>query len=212
MMKNKIIPVLILIFSVSCFYSQSLIFKDKNLEKAVIENSDLNKDGKINQFEADRIENLFLVNKGITNTEDLAYFKNAKMIVLDDNSILNLSLKNMDHLQLFSCTGCKISNFKAENLKNLASLYLDNNQIENISLKTTPRIDQLTVSLNKIKTIDVSSLKYLKKLNLEHNLIQKLDISKNMNLETLNVMKNPLKETDIKKGAVNVTIFGFQQQ
>jgi hypothetical protein len=117
MMKNKIIPILILIFSVSCFYSQSLIFKDKNLEKAVIENFDLNKDGKINQFEADRIENLFLVNKGITNTEDLAYFKNAKMIVLDDNSIVNLSLKNMDHLQLFSCTGCKISNFKAENLK-----------------------------------------------------------------------------------------------
>lgn len=211
-MKNKIIAILILIFSASGFYSQSLIFKDKNLEKAVTENFDLNKDGKINQFEADRIENLFLVNKGITNTEDLPYFKNAKMIVLDDNSILNLSLKNMDHLQLFSCTGCKISNFKAENLKNLASLYLDNNQIENISLKMTPRIDQLTVSLNKIKSIDLSLLKYLKKLNLEHNLVQKLDISQNMNLETLNVMKNPLKETDIKKGAANVTIFGFQQQ
>lgn len=212
MMKNKIIPVLFLIFPMSYFYSQNINFKDKNLEKAVAENFDLNKDGKINQFEAERIENLFLVNKGVTTAEDLVYFKNAKMIVLDDNNILNLTLKNMDHLQLFSCTGCKISNFKAENLKSLASLYLDNNQIENISLKTTPRIDQLTVSLNKIKTIDVSSLKRLKKLNLEHNQIQKLDISGNLNLETLNVTKNPLKETDIKKGAANVTVFGFQQQ
>ncbi len=212
MMKNKIITAFTLILVFPFFYGQNLTFKDKNLEKAVVENFDLDKNGGINQFEAERIENLFLVKKGISNTDDLSYFKNAKMIVLDDNTIPNLSLKNFSHLQLFSCTGCKISTFKAENLKNLSSLYLDNNEIENISLKTTPRIDQLTVSLNKIKTIDLSSLTYLKKLNLEHNQIQKLDISGNLNLQTLNVMKNPLKETDIKKGTANVTIFGFGQQ
>lgn len=212
MMKNKIITAFTLILIFTFFYAQNLTFKDKNLEKAVIENFDLDKNGGISQFEAERIENLFLVKKGINNIEDLPYFKNAKMIVLDDNVIPNLALKNFNHLQLFSCTGCKISVFKAENLKNLASLYLDNNEIENISLKATPRIDQLTVSLNKIKTIDLSSLKFLKKLNLEHNQIQKLDISGNLNLQTLNVVKNPLKETDIKKGAANVTIFGFEQQ
>jgi Leucine-rich repeat (LRR) protein len=211
MMKNKIITTLFFILAIPCFQSQNLTFKDKNLEKALLENFDTNKDGAINQFEADRVENLFLVNKGITIVDDLPYFKNAKMIILDENSISNLSVKNMDHLQLFSCTDCKISTFKAENLKNLASLYLDNNQIENILLKATPRIDQLTLSLNKIKMIDLSSLKYLKKLNLEHNQIQKLDISGNLNLQTLNVIKNPLKETDLKKGATNVTIFGFQQ-
>jgi Leucine-rich repeat (LRR) protein len=58
----------------------------------------------------------------------------------------------------------------------------------------------------------LSSLKNLKNLNLEHNQIQKLDISGNLNLQTLNVKQNPLKETDIKKGAKDVTIFGFQQQ
>jgi Leucine-rich repeat (LRR) protein len=212
MMKNKIITSLFLISAIPLFYGQNLVFKDKNFEKAVVENFDINKDGAINQFEADRVENLFLVKKEINLADDISYFKNAKMIILDDNIIPNISLKNMDHVQLFSCTGCKISNFKAENVKSLASLYLDNNNIENISLKTTPRIDQLTVSLNKIKTFDLSSLKNLKNLNLEHNLIQKLDISGNLNLQTLNVKQNPLKETDIKKGAKDVTIFGFQQQ
>ncbi|MFC3158908.1 hypothetical protein SAMN05443633_10786 [Chryseobacterium arachidis] len=211
MVKNKIFALLFFISALPCFRGQQLHFKDKNLEKAVLENFDSNKDGTINPIEAEMVENLFLVNKGIAAVDDLSYFKNARMIILDENSITSLSLKNMDRLQLLSCTNCKISIFKAENLKNLTSLYLDNNQIESILLKTTPRIDQLTLSLNKIKTIDVSALTYLKKLNLEHNQIQKLDISKNPNLQTLNVLKNPLQETDIKKGNAHVTIFGFQQ-
>ncbi len=210
-MKNKIIPALSCIFFLSSFPAQQLVFKDKNFEKAVLENHDLNKDGKMSPYEADRVENLFLMNKGIASGEDLPYFKNARMIILDENNIPELSLKNMDNVQLISCAGSKVSVFTANNLKSLTSLYLDGNQIENISLQSTPKIKQLTVSLNKIKTIDVSALQYLKKLNLEHNLIHQLDISSNTNLESLNIMNNPIREKDLKKGPANVTIFGFDQ-
>ncbi|WP_294201707.1 leucine-rich repeat domain-containing protein [Chryseobacterium endophyticum] len=211
MMKNKIITALCIISAVILINAQQLIFKDKNFEKTVLENYDLNRDGKISISEAERVENLFLMNKGITSVEDVSYFKNARMIILDQNNIPRISLKNMDKVQLISCAGSKVAVFTAENLKSLTSLYLDGNQIENISLKSTPKINQLTVSLNKIKTIDVSALKHLKKLNLEHNLIQQLDISSNINLESLNIMKNPIREKDLKKGPANVTIFGFDQ-
>ncbi|WP_294299026.1 leucine-rich repeat domain-containing protein [uncultured Chryseobacterium sp.] len=211
MTKNKIITALSFIFFIPSFSSQQLIFKDKNFEKAVLEDNDLNKDGKISASEADGVENLFLMGKGITSAEDVSYFKNVRMIILDQNNIRRISLKDMDKVQLISCAGSKVSVFTAENLKSLTSLYLDGNLIENISLKLTPKINQLTVSLNKIKTIDVSQLKYLKKLNLEHNLIEQLDISSNINLESLNIMKNPIREKDLKKGPANVTIFGFDQ-
>lgn len=211
-MKNKIISSLLLISAFEFLHAQKLVFKDKNFEKAVVENFDLNKDRSIIPFEAGRIENLFLVGKGITSADDLRYFKNTKMIVLDNNHIPVITLKNMNRLQLFSCTRCQISSFSTENLKNLTPLYLDNNTIENILLKSTPAINQLTVSLNKIKTIDLSGLKNLKNVNLEHNQIQKLDISQNLNLQTLNVKQNPIKEADIKKGAKDVTIFGFHQE
>ncbi|MCW3159799.1 leucine-rich repeat domain-containing protein [Chryseobacterium oryctis] len=182
------------------------------MEKAVLENFDLNKNGSLEKFEAEMISNLFLVQKNITSTDDLNLFTNAKMIVLDDNTIPLATVKDLKNLALFSCTGCKISTFKAENLKSLASLYLDNNSIENFSVKLTPRIDQLTISLNKLKTIDVSSLKNLRKLNVEHNQLQKLDITGNPDLQTLNVGGNKMKETDIKKGTKsNPTIFGTEQ-
>jgi len=211
MMKCKIITFLFMIAAIPFFSSQNLVFKDKNLEKVVVESFDLNKDGFINKLEAEKVENLFVSGKGVTMTDDLAYFKNIKMIVLDDNLISHISLKNLNQLGLFSCTHCKISTFTAENLDALTSLYLDNNQITNISLKSTSRIDQLTISLNKLKAIDVSGLKNLRKLNIEHNQIQHLDISKNLTLQTLNVIGNPLKETDIKKSTKNVTIFGFEK-
>jgi len=208
-MKSKIIPILFFISALQILNAQNLVFKDKNLEKEVMKNYDLNKDGKISTSEADRVENLFLMNKGITATDDLPYFRNARMIILDQNNISFLSLKNMDKVQLVSCAGSNVSKVVADNLKSLTSLYLDNNLIENISMKMTPEINQLTVSLNKIKTIDISALKHLKKLNLEHNQIRNLDISSNTDLQTLNIMKNPISEKDIKKGTADVRIFGL---
>lgn len=209
MMKIKIITTLCLICGLSFFYGQKLEFKDRNFEKAVLENFDLNKNGILEPLEAGTVTNLFLVQKGITSTEDLYLFKNIKMIILDDNVIPNIVINHLDQLELFSCTGCKISSFKAENLKNLSSLYLDNNLLEGISLKGIPKIDQLTLSLNQLKTIDLTEFKTVRKLNLEHNKLQKIDISGNPALQTLNIMGNKIKETDIKKGIkTDVTIFG----
>ncbi|MFS4471214.1 leucine-rich repeat domain-containing protein [Chryseobacterium sp. T20] len=211
-MKTKIFTVIFIILGLSLFFGQKLEFEDKNFEKAVLENFDLNKNGILEAQEAGMVTNLFLVQKGITSTEDLHLFKNVKMIVLDDNVISNILVNNLDQLELFSCTGCKISSFKAENLKNLTALYLDNNLLENISLAGIPKIDQLTLSLNQLKKIDLLQLKTLRKLNLEHNKLQKIDISGNLALQTLNIMGNKIKETDVKKGTkTDVTIFGAEE-
>ncbi|NIF04406.1 leucine-rich repeat domain-containing protein [Chryseobacterium sp. Tr-659] len=211
-MKIKIFTALCLITGFSVFYGQKLEFKDKNFEKAVLENFDVNKNGTMEPSEVSMVTNLFLVQKGITSTDDLHLFKNVKMIVLDDNAISGISISNLDNLELFSCTGCKTSSFKAENLKNLASLYLDNNLLEGISLNGTPKINQLTLSLNQLKTIDPTQLRNLRKLNVEQNQLRNIDISGNPVLQTLNVTGNKIKERDIKKGTkTEVTIFGAEE-
>ncbi|QWT85825.1 leucine-rich repeat domain-containing protein [Chryseobacterium sp. PCH239] len=212
MMKIKIFTVIFIILGLSLLFGQKFEFNDKNFEKAVLENFDLNKNGILESQEAVMVTNLFLVQKGITSTEDLRLFKNVKMIILDDNTISNIVINDLDQLELFSCTGCKISSFKAENLKNLTALYLDNNLLQNISLAGIPKIDQLTLSLNQLKEINLLQLKTVRKLNLEHNKLQKIDISGNLALQTLNIMGNKIRETDIKKGAkTNVTIFGAEE-
>ncbi|WP_292008167.1 leucine-rich repeat domain-containing protein [Chryseobacterium sp.] len=210
MRKKKIFATVSIFFSLAFLSGQKLSFKDKNFEKAVIENYDTDKNGFIDKNEAQTVSQLFLVKKGISSAEDLIFFPNVKIILLDENSIRNLSLKNMDQLELFSCTQCKISVFKGENLKNLTSLYLDQNILDNIHLKDIPKIDQLTLSLNRLRNIDLSALKNLRRLNLEHNQIQSLDISGNTNLQTLNLGGNKIKDSNIQKGFANVIIFGTE--
>lgn len=214
MMKIKIFTALCLIFTIYFFYGQKLEFKDKNFEKAVLENFDLNKNGLLESPEAAMVTNLFLVDRGITSAEDLRFFKNVKMIVMDDNVIPLITVSDLDQLELFSCTGCKMSSFKADHLKNLTSLYLDNNKLESISLAGIPKIDQLTLSLNRLKIIDLTPFKTLRKLNLEHNKLQEIDISGNPVLQTLNITGNNIKKgSDIKKAAkTDVTIFGAEKQ
>ncbi|MEY8759666.1 leucine-rich repeat domain-containing protein [Chryseobacterium tongliaoense] len=211
MVKNKIFIILSTFITCIFFQGQALKFRDKNLEKAVLENHDLDKNGFIDKEEASKLTRLFIVKKGVTTLEDLSLFPNVKMVLADDNPIPGISMKNMNQLEFFSCTGCQISTFNAENLKKLTSIYLDNNLIEKISLRAIPRIDQLTLSLNKLKFIEVKELRNLKHLNLEHNQLQQLDISGNEALQTLNVGGNKIKETDIKKGMkTDVTIFGTE--
>ncbi|WP_062696740.1 hypothetical protein [Chryseobacterium indologenes] len=151
-MNFKIFATFSLIISGFSFYnSQKLHFKNPNLEKAVLGNFDLNKNGSPEQAEADKVPHLFLV-QNITSTDDLSFFKNAKMIVLDENPIPAISISGLESLELFSCTGCKLSSFN----KKLTSLYPDNNLLENILLKEASKIDQLTLSLNQLKTIDIT--------------------------------------------------------
>ncbi|KQT21539.1 hypothetical protein ASG22_15395 [Chryseobacterium sp. Leaf405] len=200
-MKKKIIPILYSLFAVSYFHAQKLTFTDNNFERAVLTNFDLNKDGSIDQSEADKVINLFVSNKiQVRSAEDINLFKNVQTVVLDGSIIIGFDLKNLDNLTLFSCEACNLLTFKGENLRSLSALYLSGNKISQISLKNTPEIVELSVPSNSLTSIDVSGLKKLTTLNIENNHIKSLDVSQNPALEILNFKNNPLQESDIKRG------------
>lgn len=199
-MKNKIFTSLCFLIAIGYCSAQKLTFSDKNFEKAVVANYDLNKDGAIDQSEADKVNNLFISNKiQVRSADDINLFKNVQTVILDGSIIITIDLKNLDYLSLFSCAGCNTLNFKAENLKSLSSLYLNDNKLSNITLKNTPDISELVLASNALQDIDVSSLKKLTSLNLENNQIKKLDLLGNPNLESLNITKNPVNEKDVKR-------------
>ncbi len=206
-MKKKIFTTLCFLSAVGYFSAQKLTFTDKNFEKAVVANFDLNKDGAIDQSEADKVINLFVSNKiQVRSAEDINLFKNVQTVILDGSIIIGFDLKDLNSLTLFSCAGCNLLTFKAENLKKLSSLYLNDNKLSQISLKNTPEISELVVSTNTLQNIDVSSLKKLTTLNIENNQIKQLDISGNPDLDNLNINNNPLQEADIKRAKTTKSI------
>ncbi|SIQ74019.1 hypothetical protein SAMN05880574_12318 [Chryseobacterium sp. RU37D] len=202
-MKKKIFTTLTFLLAISYFSAQKLTFTDKNFEKAVIANFDTNRDGAIDQNEADKVVNLFVSNKiQVRSAEDINLFKNVQTVVLDGSIMIGIDLKNLEFLTLFSCEACNLLTFKAENLKSLKSLYLNGNKLTQISLSNTPEINELHLASNTLQNIDVSALKKLIILNLENNQIKKLDVSQNPNLENLDINHNPLNVADVKRGKI----------
>ncbi|WP_051289244.1 leucine-rich repeat domain-containing protein [Chryseobacterium daeguense] len=205
-MKKKIFTTLLLLIAVSHLSAQKLTFSDKNFEKAVVSNFDLNKDGAIDQSEADKVINLFVSNKiQVRSAEDINLFKNVQTVVLDGSILIGVDLKNLSSLTLFSCEACNLLTFKAENLKNLTSLYLNGNKLTQVTLKNTPEINELLVSSNGLTSIDVSPLKKLATLNIDNNQIKSLDVSQNPDLQNLSFNNNPLQEENIKRGKKRVS-------
>lgn len=201
MMKNKIIAFLCSLSAVFFADAQKLAFTDKNFEKAVVANFDLNKDGAIDKSEADKVINLFVSNKiQVRSATDINLFRNVQTVVLDGSIIISLELKDLDNLALFSCEACNLLTFKGENLRSLSALYLSGNKISQLSLKNTPEVIELIAPSNSLTGIDVSGLKKLTTLNIENNQIKSLDLSQNAELQTLNFKNNPLQEADIKRG------------
>lgn len=205
-MKKKIFTTLLLLIAVSHLSAQKLTFSDKNFEKAVVSNFDLNKDGAIDQSEADKVINLFVSNKiQVRSAEDINLFKNVQTVVLDGSILIGVDLKDLNSLTLFSCEACNLLTFKAENLKNLTSLYLNGNKLTQVTLKNTPEINELLVSSNGLTSIDVSPLKKLTTLNIDNNQIKSLDVSQNPDLQNLSFNNNPLQEENIKRGKKNTS-------
>lgn len=199
-MKNKIFPALLFLSAVSCWNAQKLNFSDKVFEKAVVEKFDLNKDGAIDQSEADKVVNLFVSNKiKVRSADDINHFKNVQTVVLDGAIIISAHLKNLDKLSLFSCEACNMLDFQAENLKSLTSLYLNGNKLSQIALKNTPELYELILSSNSLTSLDVSALKKLITLDISNNRISSLDLSQNPEVWKLTVKNNPLQEQDIKR-------------
>lgn len=162
--------------------AKKVMFTDHEFKKQMIARYDLNRDGEIDQSEADKVSTIIIGNNNlkIRSAADISLFRNVQSVVLDGSIILDIDVKNLDYLNLFSCVGCNLRTFKSENLKNLTDLYLSSNK--------------------DLQTIDVSALNKLTVLDIKDTSIRKLDISQNPDLSTLHIDTNTLKEENIKRG------------
>jgi hypothetical protein len=76
---KQIILVIFLIFTFNSLNAQNINFKDSNFKNALFENKikiDLNNDGIIQVDEAEKVTDLNLMKKNISDITEIKYFKN----------------------------------------------------------------------------------------------------------------------------------------
>lgn len=110
--------------------SEIISFADENLLHALIEAGvDSNGDSQISKSEAEWTEELWLVNKGISNLDGLQYFTSLRSLQIPYNQIVDISpledLTNMCNVDISNnwipcCEQCGISTYEVDTLEKLS--------------------------------------------------------------------------------------------
>ncbi|WP_144282224.1 leucine-rich repeat domain-containing protein [Chryseobacterium echinoideorum] len=215
----KKLSIIICIFYSFFSYAQKVQFKDKNFEKAILEEYDKNHDNHIDENEKKDIKTIHFRGVALKTYDDIYQFDISKLI-FEDMSINKLIIRDIPTLRNLFCTNCNLTLFEIENLTNLGSVYISNNSLKSFSIKNSPKLysldlsdnlfdvievnhfvnlESLYVSNNSLQNLNVQNLLKLKDLRIHNNKITKLDLSKNINLNFLYAFGNNLKISDIIK-------------
>ncbi len=136
--------------------SQSKVFNDLNLEKAVRKQCGKTK-GVLTINDIKKINYLNASSCNISSLEGIEQLTNLKAVILDDNKIINISpLKFLDNLNELSINNNSISDISSlVDLKNLTKLNLGLNKIRDISTITSlNKLSQLYLAGNPIENYD----------------------------------------------------------
>ncbi|MBB2145390.1 hypothetical protein GM921_07840 [Pedobacter sp. LMG 31464] len=195
--------IIAIFLATSIFYqSQVLTFKNQALRNSILKKYpeiDLNKDGKIQKNEADKVKKLSLMEENLQNVEDLKFFKNLERLVLTTNKIERLNFNGFNYLEELYIANNKLSELNIANMPSLKSLACGQNNLTKVSVKNCPSLESINMMNNQIQNLDLFPFTKLKYLAIQNNKLSRLDISKNLELQQIIINGNSIKQVDITK-------------
>ncbi|ENK1241983.1 leucine-rich repeat domain-containing protein [Clostridium botulinum] len=178
--------------------NEVVIFKDKNLEKAV-RDTIKKTNGNLYKRDVDKITRLNIVDYNISNLEGIEHLTNLEGFWMGGAKVESLlPLKDLTKLQILNATQCDIDDISPlKGLKNLKVLYLSINNISDITpLKELVNLQELDLEHNNISNINpLGGLYNIKELILNYNKINDISIlNKLNNIESLSLAFNDIND------------------
>lgn len=173
-------------------------FPDAAFRQQLLENCDLNGDGKLMASEVLNIHKLVMSNKGILSVEGVDYLRKLQMFSCCYNQLTSLKLRlpwmrdircfgnNLTSLDVSACPNlyclvCKNNRLTELDLSNLSSLELlgcYNNLLTSLNMKGCKRVSSIQCSLNRLTTLELEGCEGLAELSCEQNRLTEIDVSK----------------------------------
>lgn len=156
---------------------------DPNFRKYILENFDIDNDGYISQYEANRVSIIDVQTNDIETVSGLEYFENLTELYLNGSS-----------------TGERSGRLTQLDLswnKKLQKLDCSRNNISEIDLSHNPELKELSIYECRLNSLDVSHNPELIHLTCYSNLLTSLDLAANDNLTILDACNNRLSAIDL---------------
>ena len=126
--------------------TKEISIKDEKLKEKLLQDYDLDKDGKFTEYDANNIGELNINSAGVTNLSGIENFKNLRVINAYGNNISDLEpLRNLTTLIEVNFASNKISNMEPiMGLPNLNFIAMSNNNITDISCLKNRKFKYIT--------------------------------------------------------------------
>ncbi|MGG3281046.1 stalk domain-containing protein [Paenibacillus solani] len=168
--------------------SRDVSFQDEQLEQAIREVLNKDKDADITQKEMESLTVVDLSNRGIKNLQGLQYASNLTNLDLSNNKIVDLKpLKSLTNIRNLDIGSNRISNLSPlEGMTLMRILYAENNQIKKLDpLKKMSNLSSLNLNSNLVYNLEpLKSLDELNYLYLSDNRVWNLDPIRNHAFDT----------------------------
>lgn len=132
-------------------------FFDKNFESYCIETFDLDGNGRISRYEAQRVRDVSCPGRGIVSLADLREFPNLERLDCSDNAISELDLSSCTRLMRLDCRGNGLVRLDLEDLRGLTEADCRDNALQQLDLTSNGSLGKLDLRCNDLRTLDVSA-------------------------------------------------------
>ncbi len=147
-----------------------LTFSDSAFEAFCVETIDLNGDGRISRYEAQRVRTLDCSGRNIQSLWDLAAFVYLERLNCSNNRLEWLDLTLCSRLEKVDCSGNLLTSINLDGLRLLTSLDCSSNSLERLDVASNVSLAWLNCRNNALRgTLDLSLCSTLLQADVRDN-------------------------------------------
>ena len=147
-----------------------LTFSDSNFEVFCLETFDLNGDGRISRYEAQRVRSLDCSGREIQSLWDLAAFVYLERLDCRNNCLERLDLTVCPRLKTLNCSENQLTSINLDGLRRLTSLDCSSNLLVRLDVASNVSLAWLNCRNNALRgALDLSSCSVLLQADVRDN-------------------------------------------
>lgn len=158
-----------------------------------IENFDLDGDGAVSQYEADKVTSINCADMEIVRLTDIGKFSNLSTLDCSGNKLVALDLSKNRHLTSVNCKrNSSLRTLSVGGCNELRTLDCSYCPLSSLNLSSATALQSVDCSNNSLSTLNVGGCSALRTLDCSYNKLKTLDLSKTTGIVTVNCKRNSL--------------------
>jgi Leucine-rich repeat (LRR) protein len=173
-------------------YPNYISVKDATLMTYLLENFDIDGDGRISEVEAKKVTAIDCSKLGVSTLEGIGQFTGLTSLICSGNNLTSVDISSNTGLVTFICDSNQLTKLDISRNTALVSFNCSQNALTSLIVSSNKELKTIICNDNKLLSLSVTSNTKLETLLCQNNYIMRImDLSNNLSLKTMNCKNNP---------------------